>query len=137
MRTGTGTALVAGAAGIIGHALLHELDRKGWRVRGLSRRRLPGRPSIPADLTDADATAAALRDAADTTHVFYAALAPDPDLATEAARNAASGSSTTGHRCSAGWGVARQVDEPETLGHDQVRRGMPAGVVELKHDHDP
>jgi nucleoside-diphosphate-sugar epimerase len=89
MRTGTGTALVAGAAGIIGHALLHELDRKGWRVRGLSRRRLPGHPSIQADLTDADATAAALRDAADTTHVFYAALAPDPDLATEAARNAA------------------------------------------------
>ena len=89
MRTGMGTALVAGAAGIIGHALLHELNHNGWKVRGLSRRRLPDHPSIPADLTDADATAAALRDAADTTHVFYAALAPDPDLATEAARNAA------------------------------------------------
>jgi nucleoside-diphosphate-sugar epimerase len=84
-----GTALVAGAAGIIGHALLHELDRSAWRVRGLSRRRLPDHPSIQADLTDADATAAALQAAADTTHVFYAALAPDPDLATEAARNAA------------------------------------------------
>ena len=83
-----GTALVAGAAGIIGHALLHELNHNGWKVRGLSRRRLPDHPSIQADLTDADATAAALRDAADTTHVFYAALAPDPDLATEAARNA-------------------------------------------------
>ena len=89
MRTGMGTALVAGAAGIIGHALLHELNHNGWKVRGLSRRRLPDHPSIQADLTDADATAAALRDAADTTHVFYAALAPDPDLATEAARNAA------------------------------------------------
>jgi nucleoside-diphosphate-sugar epimerase len=89
MRTGRGTALVAGAAGIIGHALLHELNHSGWKVRGLSRRRLPDHPSIQADLTDADATVAALRDAADTTHVFYAALAPDSDLATEAARNAA------------------------------------------------
>jgi nucleoside-diphosphate-sugar epimerase len=58
-------------------------------VRGLSRRRLLNHPSIQADLTDADATAATLRGAADTTHVFYAALAPDPDIATEAARNAA------------------------------------------------
>jgi hypothetical protein len=32
-------------------------------------------------------------------------------------------------------GVARQVDEPETLGHDQVRRGVPAGVIEQKRDH--
>src|SRR3954447_19704053 len=55
----------------------------------MSPPRLPDYPSIQTDLTDADATAAALRDAADTTHVFYAALAPDPDLATEAARNAA------------------------------------------------
>ena len=31
-------------------------------------------------------------------------------------------------------GVWRQVDEPEALGHDQVRCGVPAGVVELKHD---
>src|SRR4051812_45138716 len=31
-------------------------------------------------------------------------------------------------------GVARQVDEPETLGHDQVRRAVPAGVVEHKRD---
>src|SRR5829696_1081581 len=32
-------------------------------------------------------------------------------------------------------GVAGQVDQPEALGHDQVRRGVPAGVVEQKHDH--
>jgi len=31
-------------------------------------------------------------------------------------------------------GVWGQVDEPEAVGHDQVRRGVPAGVVELKHD---
>src|SRR3954447_19058146 len=54
----------------------------------MSPPRLPDYPSIQTDLTDADATAAALRDAADTTHVFYAALAPDPDLAIEAARHA-------------------------------------------------
>ncbi len=83
-----GTALVAGAAGIIGHAVMRELKDQGWTVRGLSRRPLDGYSSIQADLTDADSTAAALRDAADTTHLFYAALAPDPDLATEAARNA-------------------------------------------------
>ncbi|MEG3166109.1 SDR family oxidoreductase [Sphingomonas sp. PB2P19] len=85
----TGTALVAGAAGIIGDAVMRELDGKDWTVRGLARRSIQGHASIRADLTDADATAAALRDAKDTTHVFYAALAPDPDLATEATRNAA------------------------------------------------
>jgi nucleoside-diphosphate-sugar epimerase len=84
-----GTALVAGAAGIIGDAVMRELEDKDWTVRGLSRRPLQGHASIQADLTDADATAAALRDARDTTHLFYAALAPDPDLATEATRNAA------------------------------------------------
>jgi hypothetical protein len=31
-------------------------------------------------------------------------------------------------------GVWGQVGEPETLRHDQVRLGVPAGVVELKHD---
>src|SRR4051812_32136734 len=33
-------------------------------------------------------------------------------------------------------GVWGQVDEPEALRHDQVRRGVPASVsvVELKHD---
>lgn len=84
----TDTALVAGAAGIIGNAVLRELDGNGWTVRGLLRRRMNGHPSIRADLTDAEATAAAAREAADTTHLFYAALAPDPDLATEASGNA-------------------------------------------------
>jgi len=84
-----GTALVAGAAGIIGDAVLRELAANDWRVRGLSRRALRDHPSIRADLTDAHATEAALHEAGDTTHLFYAALAPDPDLSTEAARNAA------------------------------------------------
>ena len=83
-----GSALVAGAGGIIGDAVMRELAGNDWTVRGLSRRPLRGHPSIQADLTDADATAAALRNARDITHLFYAALAPDPDLATEAASNA-------------------------------------------------
>ena len=83
-----GSALVAGAAGIIGDAVMRELAGNDWTVRGLSRRPLRGHPSIQTDLTDADATAAALRNARDITHLFYAALAPDPDLATEAASNA-------------------------------------------------
>ena len=33
-------------------------------------------------------------------------------------------------------GVAWQIDKPETLGHDQVRRGVPTGVVEPEYD-DP
>ena len=86
MTTGR-TALVAGAGGIIGHALCHELKAQGWDVTALARRPLPGFPSIPADLTDAAATAEALRQGPKTTHVFYAALSPDPDLAVEAERN--------------------------------------------------
>jgi nucleoside-diphosphate-sugar epimerase len=83
------TALVAGAGGIIGSAVAQELMRSGSSVRALGRRSVAGIYSIQADLTDAGSTAAALREAADTTHLFYAALAPDADLATEAARNAA------------------------------------------------
>jgi nucleoside-diphosphate-sugar epimerase len=39
------------------------------------------------DLTDERATAEALKDAKAITHVFYAALSPDPDLGIEAERN--------------------------------------------------
>ncbi len=31
-------------------------------------------------------------------------------------------------------GVSGQVDEPEALGHDQVGRGVPAGVIEPEPD---
>lgn len=83
------TALIAGAAGIIGNAVLRELDAAGWRVRGLSRHALRDDCSIRTELTDADATAAAVGEARDTTNLFYAALAPHRNLATQAARNAA------------------------------------------------
>jgi nucleoside-diphosphate-sugar epimerase len=81
-------ALVAGGGGIIGHAVIRHLAASGWKTRTLARRPAAGVESVSVDLTDADATAAALRGAADTTHVFYAALSPDPDLAVEAERNA-------------------------------------------------
>ncbi len=32
-------------------------------------------------------------------------------------------------------GVRGQVDEPEAFRHDQVRRAVPAGAVEPKHDN--
>ena len=87
-KTTARVALVAGAGGIIGHAVAHELQHGGWKVRGLARRAADGMTSITADLTDAKSTAAALaQQAADTTHLFYAALSPDPDLAVEAERN--------------------------------------------------
>ena len=58
-------------------------------MRVLGRRPVEGLDSLAADLTDAAVTTAAVKAAADTTHLFDAALAPDPDLATEAGRNAA------------------------------------------------
>lgn len=81
------TALVVGA-GIIGTAVMQELARRGWKVRVMDRKPVDGFETLAVDLTDADAVASALMAARDTTHVFYAALSPDPDLATEAARNA-------------------------------------------------
>ncbi|HEX9466409.1 MAG TPA: SDR family oxidoreductase [Alphaproteobacteria bacterium] len=79
--------LVAGGSGIVGHAVVRELKRQGGTVRTLARRPIAGMETIAVDLTDPEATASALRSAADTTHLFYAALSQDPDLAVEAERN--------------------------------------------------
>ncbi|AWN55652.1 SDR family oxidoreductase [Methylobacterium sp. 17Sr1-1] len=84
----TRTALVAGANGIIGKALMETLAAApGWRARALSRRPHGSPGSVAVDLTDAAATRAALGQtlgqARDVTHLFYAALAPQPDLAEE------------------------------------------------------
>lgn len=89
MSTGTQNpvALVAGAGGIIGHATAHELADNGWKVRAQGRRDVEGFDTLKADLTDPDATREALKQAADTTHVFYAALKPGDDLAKEAEEN--------------------------------------------------
>ena len=84
MTTTSGVALIAGANGIIGKALMEALGtRPDWQARALSRNPHPSPEAIAADLTDAAATRQALAAARDTTHLFYAALAPQPDLAEE------------------------------------------------------
>jgi nucleoside-diphosphate-sugar epimerase len=84
------SALVAGASGIIGNAVVAELkNRREWKVRALPRTFVDGVDTIKADLLDAQATAVALKAAGDTTHVFYAALKGGRDLAEEEAINAA------------------------------------------------
>jgi nucleoside-diphosphate-sugar epimerase len=82
-----GVALVAGGSGIVGHSVATELKRQGWSVRALARRPVNGTVTITVDLTDRGATAIALKAADDTTHLFYAALSQDPNLAIEAERN--------------------------------------------------
>ncbi|WP_192798588.1 SDR family oxidoreductase [Brucella anthropi] len=85
----TKKALVVGASGVIGHAVVRLLQQQSdWTVTGISRRGAPafmvGTPWITADINDPDALKqqSAL---SDITHVFYAAYAPHPD-ATEEAR---------------------------------------------------
>jgi nucleoside-diphosphate-sugar epimerase len=80
-------ALVAGGTGIVGHAVAAELKWQRWTVRTLARRSINGMDAIPVDLADREAAVSALRSAANTTHLFYAALSQDPDLAVEAERN--------------------------------------------------
>jgi len=60
----TKTALIAGASGINGSAIAALLVKQGWTVHGLSRNPVgqDGVLPVSADLQDASATAAALRD---------------------------------------------------------------------------
>jgi len=82
------SVLVVGASGIIGNAVVSELNnRPDWQVRALPRTLIDGVDTIQADLLDAAATARALEAARDTTHVFYAALKGGKDLADEEAIN--------------------------------------------------
>ncbi len=59
-----GTALVAGASGIVGSATAELLAEQGWTVHGLARRAVAqaGVRPVVADLLDGEATAAALRE---------------------------------------------------------------------------
>jgi len=80
----TNVALVAGANGIIGKALLEEIARTpAWRGTALSRRN----GDLVVDLEDAEASRAVLAGARDVTHVFYAAYAPGGGLGEEDRRN--------------------------------------------------
>ena len=58
------TALVVGASGIVGSATAELLIQQGWQVHGLARRPVAqdGVQLVAADLQDAHATTAALRD---------------------------------------------------------------------------
>lgn len=81
-------ALIAGAGGIIGEGVHRALEAHGADVKGLGRRAIEGMEMVTVDLTDPESTRKAIHDgAAETTHLFYAALAPDDDLAIEAERN--------------------------------------------------
>lgn len=83
-------ALVVGASGIIGSAVVEALmTDPQWRVRALRRSLHPAVAVVDCDLTDAAATRAALADADDITHVFFAAYQPDGNALLEARTNAA------------------------------------------------
>ncbi|GAA3557936.1 SDR family oxidoreductase [Microlunatus spumicola] len=68
------TALVVGASGITGSALVDQLLDEGWEVLALSRggSSRAGVRSVPADLRDPESLATALADVAPT-HVFFTA----------------------------------------------------------------
>jgi nucleoside-diphosphate-sugar epimerase len=83
-------ALVVGASGIIGNAVVETLVADPqWSVRALRRSLNPNVDSIECDLTDAAATKAALGDVSDITHVFFAAYQPNGNALIEAQTNAA------------------------------------------------
>lgn len=81
------TALIAGALGVTGRALLARLaDDPDWSVIALSRRKPDFETRarfVHVDLLDPAATHAALGALPDVTDVFFTAYAPDPDVAAE------------------------------------------------------
>lgn len=82
------TALVAGSSGIIGKGLVEALAASPeWRVRTLGRSAVGEASHVQADLLNPAGAAEALLAARDTTHLFYAAYSPQPDLAAEVAVN--------------------------------------------------
>lgn len=88
----TRTALVAGATGVVGRAIVSHLERlPDWQVIAASRRTAEARPrtrTITLDLDDPHACRAQLADVGPITHVFYTAYAPAATLGKEAAVNA-------------------------------------------------
>ena len=82
-------ALVAGASGVVGRALLEYLEeQKDWDIAAICRRRpdfATRAQHLPLDLTDPKACEQLLWNAGPFTHVFYTALAsrkqPDEEIA--------------------------------------------------------
>lgn len=89
----TGKALVAGALGVAGRALVEHLDSlPDWQVVGLSRREadFPTRARfLSVDLVDPADCKTKLGGLCDVTHIFFAAYAAHPDRGEEAAVNLA------------------------------------------------
>lgn len=87
------TAVVAGALGIVGRALVERLRESGdWDIVALSRRALdlgPGVRQVQVDLLDAQDCRRALRELDAATHVFFCAYAPRATPAEEVAPNLA------------------------------------------------
>ena len=87
------TALIAGALGVVGRALVEHLeDDPDWRVIGLSRRAPDFGTSatfLSVDLLDAAYTKAKLGGLADVTHVFFTPYAQRATFAEEVAPNLA------------------------------------------------
>src|SRR3569833_4106567 len=85
MDTARKVALVVGANGVVGRAIVAHLRALGdWDIVGLSRRggEDTGRLRyVAGDLLDADDTRAKLSGLADVTHVFYAAFQDRPTWA--------------------------------------------------------
>ena len=84
-------ALIAGAGGIVGRALMELLNRQDdWRVIGLSRRPVQDAGAmrhVCVDLMDPVSVHASRDVLRDTTHVFYAAYTQRPSSAEEVAPN--------------------------------------------------
>jgi nucleoside-diphosphate-sugar epimerase len=84
-------ALVVGLSGISGYNAAEHLLANGWDVSGVSRRPPQGLPAVAhvaVDVTDADATRAALA-TGDYTHLFFCTWARQPTEAENIAVNGA------------------------------------------------
>jgi nucleoside-diphosphate-sugar epimerase len=92
-RFGPKRALVAGALGVTGRALVNHLVALGdWEVIGLSRRAPEFSTSaryLAVDLLDRAAVDRCIAELGDVTHVFYAALQPRDNVFDEVAPNLA------------------------------------------------
>ena len=86
------TALVIGATGVSGRALISHLERNDdWNVIGVSRKKpyFETRARfLSVDLMDEASCREGFKHAADATHVFYAAYADHPDVAQTRVPNA-------------------------------------------------
>ncbi len=83
--------LVVGPGGVVGRAALAAFRSADWRVTTLGRStpRPAEDPHVQADLLDVDQLAHHTQALKPITHLFYAALKPDPDPRVEADENAA------------------------------------------------